>query len=122
MKQKAFGFTLLEVLLALSVMAIALTALLTATSQSIKNTEGLEHKIIGHIVTTQASTMLELKLVPLERHQEVTDTMTLLGRSWTWHAKAVPTDQTGIEQLEISATLKGTKVPQDSFIGYRNTP
>lgn len=38
------GFTLIEVLLALAVVAIALTALLKATSQDVANTQRIKEK------------------------------------------------------------------------------
>ena len=122
MKKQARGFTLIEVLLALSVMAIALTALLLATSQSIKGTARLQNKMLGHLVTTQALTRLKLNITPLGKNQETTQSMILFGTTWSWHAKAEPTNIQTIEQLEITASPSEHGIPTDTLTSFRYAP
>ena len=62
---KAHGFTLIEVLLALSVIAIALTALLKATAQNIQNTHRIKEKTISHWIAMQGVSMIQLDLVQI---------------------------------------------------------
>jgi general secretion pathway protein I len=49
MKQQR-GFTLIEVLIALAILSIALTAIIKATSQNIRDTAYIQHKMIAHYV------------------------------------------------------------------------
>jgi general secretion pathway protein I len=122
MKKQTSGFTLIEVLLALSVIAIALTALLLATSQSIKGTAQLQNKMLGHLVTTQALARLQLNLTPLGKNQETTESMVLFGTTWSWHAKATSTNTQGLEQIEITANPAKNNTPTDTLTSFRYTP
>lgn len=78
LNQKISGFTLVEVLLALTVIAIALTALLKATAQNIENTHRIKEKTISHWVAMQGVSMIQLNLLQLNQSQESTQATTML--------------------------------------------
>ena len=54
------AFTLIEVLLALAVIAIALTALLKVTSQDVSYARRLKDKTLSHWVAKQGVSMVQL--------------------------------------------------------------
>lgn len=95
---KAQGFTLIEVLLALAILAIALTALLKATGQNISNTERVKSKAISHWVGMQAVSMLQLGLIVLTPGHDSTRYTHLLDQSWYWRVK---TEKTPIKRVQI---------------------
>lgn len=116
------GFTLIEVLLALSIIAIALTALLKATSQNIENTQRVKDKSISHWVAMQAVTMIQLRLVQLNPSQESTQVTALLGEKWYWRAKITPTPIKTIQQLTISLSLNQSGPFREELTAYRYVP
>lgn len=90
------GFTLIEVLLALAIIAIALTALLKATASNVANTHRIKEKTISHWIAVQGVSMIQLGLLPVKSNEEITQVTTLLGQRWYWRAKL---SATGIDSL-----------------------
>lgn len=95
------GFTLVEVLLALAIIAIALTALLKGTAQTIENTHRVKNKTISHLVGMQAINMVQLKLVDLNPRQESTQVTKMLGEKWYWRVQFLPTPIKTVQQITI---------------------
>ena len=81
---KYSGFTLIEVLLALAIIAIAFTALLKATSQDIAATTRIKDKTISHWVATQGITLIQLGLLSSSNNQEISQVTTLFNQRWFW--------------------------------------
>ncbi|MBI2785152.1 MAG: type II secretion system minor pseudopilin GspI [Legionella longbeachae] len=95
------GFTLMEVLLALSVIAIALTALLKAISQNVENTRRIKEKTVSHWVAMQGVAMVQLNLLLINQSQETTQDTTMLNEHWYWRAKVSTTPQKNIQKITI---------------------
>jgi len=104
--KKHLGFTLVEVLLALAVIAIALTALLKATAQNIDNTHRIKQKTISHLVAMQGVSMIQLNLIQINQSQESTQATRMLGEKWFWRAKVSNTDIKKVQSIAISVSSK----------------
>ncbi|MDI9819497.1 MULTISPECIES: GspI family T2SS minor pseudopilin variant LspI [unclassified Legionella] len=98
------GFTLIEVLLALSVIAIALTALLRATAQNITNTQRLQEKTISHWIAMQGVSMIQLGLLSVTPSHETTQVTNMLGHRWYWRVKVNQTPISHVQQLTITVS------------------
>ena len=121
LKSKCCGFTLIEVLLALAVIAIALTALLKSNAQTISNTQRVRDKAISHWVAMQAVSMIQLNLIELDPSQESTQATTLLGEKWYWRAKVLPTPIKTIQLMSISTSIKQSGPFQEELLAFRYT-
>ena len=119
MKNNKTGFTLIEVLLALAIIAIALTALLKATSQDIEHTARIKEKTIAHWVGMQGVTAIQLGLVPINLNQEITEVTTLLGERWYWRAALSPTALKNTQQITITVSNKPAGPFTDPLIAFR---
>jgi len=97
---------LVEVLLALAVIAIALTALLKATAQNIDNTHRIKQKTISHLVAMQGVSMIQLNLIQINQSQESTQATRMLGEKWFWRAKVSNTDIKKVQSIAISVSSK----------------
>lgn len=120
--QKQKGFTLIEVLLALAVIAIALTALLKATAQDIAHTERVKEKSISHWVAMQGVTAIQLGLVSIPTNQEITEVTSILGQRWYWRAKITATPVKAIQQINITVSDKAAGPFEDPLIAFRYMP
>ncbi|AAU27442.1 TPA: type II secretion system protein GspI [Legionella pneumophila] len=116
------GFTLIEVLLALTVIAIALTALLKATAQNIDNTHRIKEKTISHWVAMQGIAMIQLNLLRTSQSQESTQATTMLGQKWYWRAKISPTPIKRMQQITISVSSKQAGPFREELIAFRYLP
>ncbi|RUR08279.1 GspI family T2SS minor pseudopilin variant LspI [Legionella sp. km772] len=116
------GFTLIEVLLALAIIAIALTAILKATAQNIENTQRIKEKTISHWVAMQGVSMIQLKLVQVSTTQESTQVTTMLNQKWYWRVKVAETPIKKMQQLTISVSQKPAGPFSEELIAFRYLP
>ena len=113
------GFTLVEVLLALAVIAIALTALLKATAQNIENTHRIKEKTISHWVAMQAVSMIQLNLIQVNQSQEATQVTSMLGERWYWRARISTTPLKTMQQISISVSATPTGPFREELSAFR---
>lgn len=83
---RARGFTLLEVLVALAVLAIAMTALVQAASQNTAHTHQLQERTLGHWVGANQLARYRAGLEPLATGTRSGRTE-LARRDWEWRAE-----------------------------------
>ncbi len=104
------GFTLVEVMVALAVVAIALPALLVALYQQVDSTAYLRDKSMAHAVA--ANKLTELRLLSRARQglfrgndggfAEMGD------REWHWWLQTRPTEVEQFHRVEIRVALEET--------------
>ncbi|MGC1181400.1 GspI family T2SS minor pseudopilin variant LspI [Legionella sp.] len=107
-KNSQLGFTLVEVLLALTIIAIALTALLKAIAQNIENTHRIKQKTVSHWVAMQGVAMVQLGLLHINPGQETTQDTFMLNEHWFWRVKLSSTPQKSIQLITISVSTQKT--------------
>lgn len=91
MRREEAGFTLLEVVVALAVIALALGGTLSIASSSATNTEYLERKVQAHWVARNAAATVRL-LPGEEREPVMTHAETMLGRYFVAEIRIERTD------------------------------
>lgn len=120
------GFTLVEVLVAVAIVAMAVTGILVAMMRQIDGTAYLRDKLFAHYV---ALNQVELALLANAHSNQIpqeafTGVDEMAGRNWYWRAQPKATAQAGAIQLEISvsdqegkdaATLVSLSAILDSF-------
>ncbi|MEH6593217.1 MAG: type II secretion system minor pseudopilin GspI [Halioglobus sp.] len=97
------GFTLIEVMVALAVVAVALPALMVALYQQIDGTAYLRDKSLAHMVA--ANKLTEIRIVaestrslPLGRESGLQE---MAGREWYWWLESSETEVPDFHRLEI---------------------
>ena len=97
------GFTLIEVLIALAILSIALTAILKSTSQYTQNMFYLQQKTKALWVGTQILNEARLGLLKIPMAPETLDIKTdLLGQSWISKIQLKPSRNPHIEELTVT--------------------
>ncbi len=108
-RRPAHGFTLVEVLVALAVLAIALPALMISISEQVKGFSHVRDKSIAHWVAMNKMTELRLQnqhrdYLPKDRKR---GSVEMLGREWFWQ---LDTEKTSNELLlEVQLTVRETQ-------------
>ncbi len=98
------GFTLLEVMVALAVVAIALGAIIKGASDNAATAGWLRDRTLAHFVAMNQVAELQLAQswpAPGKRHGDVE----LAHREWRWQAEISATSDDRVRKLELTVAL-----------------
>ena len=111
------GFTLVEILVALAVLAIALTATAHALGSAVDTTVALRERMLARWVAEDRLTELELKSEwPALDTKEGDATMG--GRRFHWVQETGVTPVARLRRVEVSVMLPGAKVALVRLTGF----
>ena len=122
-KENITGLTLIEVLIALAIISIALTAIIKATAQDIRATAYLQDKTMAMWVGEQAMNEARVGIVVLPfSPAELRQSTILLGKTWYWRAHQEATPNSHIQKMvmDISEHADGDAVPILHIESYLN--
>lgn len=123
MKNKSAGFTLIEVLVALAIISIALSAVIKTTSQNIRDTLYLHNKMIAHWVGLNVinETRAGLLKLPGESADLKQDSV-MLGQHWSWQGYASPTHNPQITKIHVDVFHGNNPAKLASLTSYLYVP
>ena len=117
------GFTLIEVLIAMMIVAIAFTAILKATENTITATSHLESRMTAHWVASEILTAAQVGSLQLPTNNRPLSGKTkMLGRVYLWQITNTETTNKNINLLKINVrqnqqslyTLNGSLLTQNN--------
>jgi len=113
------GLTLIEVLIALVVISIALTAIIKSTSQTIKNHIYLEDKIIAAWIANNKMNEIRAGLIHLSLGLEsIENKTTCLNKQFSWKATRTATANSHIQQINMTVLNPHANTTLVSLTGY----
>ncbi len=118
MRKLINGFTLLEVLVALAILATALTAILRTTAQYIDNTAYLRDKTLAHWVAMNVFTELQIanQWLDIGEHK---GHASMGGMEWYWRIKVSETPDPELRQMNIQVYKQADdNTPIDILVGF----
>jgi general secretion pathway protein I len=110
---RANGFTLLEVLIALAILAIVMVSAIKITADNIQNLWYLENKTLAAAIANNHAVELRLAKEKPE-NQDGWDEMA--GRRWYWQIRRSASALAGLWRYRIEVFLEGEKAPYFSLI------
>lgn len=112
------GFTLIEVMLAMAVFAIAGIALLSAASNNARNMGYLENKMFANWVASNQ--LVAANLAPKwPPKNNAKGEVELAGRQWFWHQKVIKTTDKDMRAIVMEVRLnEDEKLPLSSLTTY----
>jgi len=117
-KTRAGGFTLLEVLVALAVLAAALGALIAGISQSTDNAARLRDKTFAHWVALNKLTELQVSGT-WPRVAITKGTVVLAEREWHWTLNVSGTPDQDLRRAEVEVRHENADQPVvTSAVGF----
>ncbi|WP_167855926.1 type II secretion system minor pseudopilin GspI [Natronospirillum operosum] len=112
------GFTLVEVMVALSIFAVIATSLMYTATQSIRNTEILQERTLGRWVAENH--LSELRLSDAPAINNYTDDVSNFGRDWVirWSVADPESETYGahLRRVTVSVYLADGETPVDELI------
>ncbi len=97
------GFTLLEILVALTIVALALGAAISGTGGHVESTDHLRNKTIAHWVALNRVTELQVA-EPWPALGASSGSEEMTHREWRWTADVKQTPDAGVRRLEVAVT------------------
>lgn len=93
------GFTLLEVMVALAIFAVAALALTKVSRNYLGQVEGLQQRTLAHWVAMNQASQWQIEQRWLEGQGE--STVTEQGQEWLLRWRAIPTPFAQVERVEL---------------------
>jgi general secretion pathway protein I len=112
-RSQANGFTLLEVLIALAILAIVMVSAIKITADNIQNLWYLENKTLAAAIAGNHAVELRLAKEKPET-QDGWDEMA--GRRWYWQIRRSASAIAGLWRYRIEVFLESEKTPYFSLI------
>lgn len=113
------GFTLVECLVALAVLAVAAAGLITASEQHVDRVRGLEARAVAQLVAENRIVELGLPGATVDGRGQVA----MLGRQWTVETSSKPSSDPEIAAVTVAvseaAGAGGPLVTMDAFAETR---
>ncbi len=117
------GFTLLEVLVALAILAIAMAALVRGAGQNTANQSYLEERTFAHWVAMNR--LAEVRLLDASPPAGTSSGVESLGgRDWRWTMNVQRTPDGGVLRVDVQVRRDGenNETPKAQLTGYAEAP
>jgi general secretion pathway protein I len=95
------GFTLIEVLAALVIVALGMLGVIQAVTQSARNGTYLQEKTLAHWIAMNVITERRLMATPPEV-SESSDELEFAGRRWRWQMTVTQTAVESLRRMDVS--------------------
>jgi general secretion pathway protein I len=115
------GFSLIEVVVALAVIAAALGAAIKAVASHAGNQQRLEEKTLAHWVGMNRLT--EVLLDPVGTDAIAESGTEQMGRTlWRWRVTTEDTGSAGVRRVVVAVSRGGEDVAIDRVAGFQRAP
>lgn len=115
------GFTLVEVMVALAIAALALGAVAAAVSQMIDSATAMEQRTYASWIGQNKIAELRLANVVPEVGED-SDDVTFAGREWRWESTISETGVEGLYRVDVDVSLAGTEGVIRTVTGFIGEP
>jgi general secretion pathway protein I len=109
------GFTLMEALVALTILALASTGLIRATEAHVDQVRGLQLRTIAQWVAENR--LIELKLDP-KTLVDGTDRVEMLGRAWDVSVSVDATEDPDLSTVTVAVSADGSGSSEAVLTGF----
>lgn len=111
------GFTLVETLVAMAVLAIAAVALVQVQAQSVRTFTAVETSALAQIVAENQMTESLIAQTPLGSGN-TSGTVDLGGRTWRWSMEVSATNDPELKRVEIGVRPQDEEGEAATLIGF----
>ncbi|MGD8594529.1 MAG: type II secretion system minor pseudopilin GspI [Gammaproteobacteria bacterium] len=95
------GFTLIEVIIALTIIAVGLAAVISAASSTVYNAAGLQERTFAHWVAMNEITRLQV-MQEFPRPGTKHDSTLMAEHEWFWTREVIETQDENVRKVEVA--------------------
>ena len=110
------GFTLLEVLIAMVILAIALTAVIKSTTENIRDNAYLQEKTAANWAGMLVVNQIRAGLLVVSGGSQSTGQIQQLGTTWHYQANVKTTPNPKIKEIDVDITRANTAITLTSYL------
>lgn len=103
------GLTLIEVLIALAIISIAMTAIIKSSSQNIKHTNHVEQKIIASLVAKNIANEIIAGLKEIPVNDALSGTTDMLNKKWDYKATSQASKNPAIKEITVTISANNSE-------------
>jgi general secretion pathway protein I len=120
-KANQSGFTLIEIIVAMTILAIAMGAVIKTAAQHTSNSAYLRDRTIAHWVAMNKLAELRIsKAFPPKGEEK--GSIPMANKDWYWVIKVTETPEETIRRVDIEVKAEEGKQTITSLIGYLGKP
>ncbi|WP_455211328.1 type II secretion system minor pseudopilin GspI [Kaarinaea lacus] len=117
------GFTLIEVIIALTIIAVGLAAVINAASSTVYNAAGLQERTFAHWVAMNKITELHV-MQEFPAPRKTSGSTLMAEHEWYWTMDVVETQDKSVRKVEIAVRTneddENSLVNLTGFVGKAN--
>ncbi|OGV25360.1 MAG: type II secretion system protein GspI [Legionellales bacterium RIFCSPHIGHO2_12_FULL_37_14] len=117
-RKNTLAFTLIEVLIALAIISIGLSALIKATLANTRLTNMIKNKVVSHMVAFEGITLIQLGLLDPLGSSTITEKTKMINNNWYWRPTIHSTPIDSISLIEIKVSTKTTGPYTNSLFAF----
>lgn len=121
MNKRHSGFTLLEILVALVILAVALTAVIRSVSANAANLGYLRDKTLAHWVAVNLVTEIQVNKEWLPTGTK-SGTEFMANHDWYWKTNVSATADTDVRRIEVSVSAGDDEDPLTTVTAFIGNP
>jgi len=115
------GFTLIEVLVALVIIAIAFTAVLKTEGANTRDVTYIQDKTVANWVADNVMTKIQLGVIKAKAPATLSNNTTMLGKKWYWQAEVNSTSDNYVNKIIVNVRHQADAEPLVTLTGFSNT-
>lgn len=104
--RRARGFTLIEILVALAIFALAALALLNLSGQNLRSADLAETRLLAAVIAENRAVEAQLSNLPVG---EEAGTEEAGGRTWRWSRRTLETGDAALLRVDIEVRGEGSE-------------
>lgn len=121
--RKSSGFTLIEVLVAMAIIAIALIAITRNLAQATKQMDYIQDRTLAHWVAMDIIAQARIGTIAYPTAGGNTSgNETMFNKSWNWQLSSIATSQPRVLQIQVVVSDATTKITMDKATSYLLLP
>ncbi|HOW76609.1 MAG TPA: type II secretion system minor pseudopilin GspI [Candidatus Competibacteraceae bacterium] len=120
--RRVAGFTLLEVLVALAVLAIAMGAIINVATQSIANTAYLRDQTFASWIALNQVNQRLLDSEPWPEEGSRDGSVELANRAWRWQVRFAKTDDPDLRRMEVTVRVTENSSILSKLTAFKANP